>query len=186
MTTESREAESAPPLVQLLRRINGAVGFLEQVALAVLLLVLIGVGTTQALTDQIANKTFAWSAEVIRYTVFYIAMFGAALASQQLRMISMDVLTRLFGPRGKAVLRIATGVMVISVCLLLVLGGLDARESTAKLSSNYELISPATGLLALPLGAALIAFHFALHAIMDATYLFLGITPPEEEEAKVA
>jgi TRAP-type C4-dicarboxylate transport system permease small subunit len=173
--------EEEPSSVLLLRRVDHAFGLAETALLVVWLVGLVGVGVYQLVASHIFDKNETWPYELVRYSVFFIAMTAAALAAQRQRMIHMDVVTRMLAPRTRALLRILTGLFVIAVCLLLFQAGMDLRATPSAQNLPYSYIPASTGYLALPLGAALIAFHFALHTIIEVLYLAGGKVAPEPE-----
>jgi TRAP-type C4-dicarboxylate transport system permease small subunit len=75
-------------------------------------------------------------------------------------------------------LRIVITVFVVFTCYLLFKGGMFVSKSAG---AHYEVFNPKKALLVLPIGAALIAVHYILHALTDALYLSAGLIPPEEE-----
>jgi TRAP-type C4-dicarboxylate transport system permease small subunit len=173
--------EEEPTSVLLLRRVDQAVGLAETALLVVWLVALVGVGVFQLVASHLFDKNETWPYELVRYSVFFIAMTAAALAAQRQRMIHMDVVTRMLSPRTRAVLRILTGLFVIAICLLLFQAGMDLRATESAQSQNYAYIPASTGYLALPIGAALIGFHFAIHALIEVLYLAGGKVAPEPE-----
>ncbi len=170
-----------PRPVPLLRTINRWIGLVEHGALIVFLATLVGMAVAQAIASHVLGKSIPGSDEVIRYMVFFIAMGGAAIAAQRLRMIGMDVLSRLLKPRYRAVLRIIHAILVIGVCYLVVRAGFNLRAAEAAHPEAHHYIRRSLALLALPLGAALIAFHYLLHASIDFIYLCRRVDPPESE-----
>jgi TRAP-type C4-dicarboxylate transport system permease small subunit len=185
--TADEPKEKRPPdpaAVTMLRKVDDAVGRVEHILLVLFLGTLIGVGTYHSFASQVLNENAAWPFEMIRFSVFFVAMTGAALAAQRQRMISMDIVTRLLGPRRKAIARIFVGLFVVYISYLLVRGGMAVRESVID-ETNFEVIRPATGLLALPVGGALIGFHYFVHTLIDILYLANGIEAPEEEALQV-
>lgn len=167
--------EAVPGSVRMLRAIDKALGTFEHALLVVLLLVLIGVGAGQAIATKLGTS-WAWSFELIRYSVFFIAMTGAALSAHTEQLIAMDFVTRLVKPRRRAQLRVVLRLFTICVCVLLIVGGkMLAGAATATL---YHVINPRWGLLALPVGAGLMATHVLLHTAIDVIYLIRGRTPP--------
>lgn len=172
-------AEPAP--IKLLRVLDHSLGYAEQVALAVALGTLIFVGAYQALMRNAFAKNPFWIDETIRYSVFFIGLLGGALAAQSDRLITIDMITRLLPVRGRLLLRIIGAIFTIGICVLLWKSSLLFRSVI--LDEKGEVMRPATALLALPVGAALIAVHLALHTIVDSYYLVLGRLPPELAEA---
>lgn len=180
---EAKLLEGEPPAARALRQLNDWLGRIETGVLVLLLLLLVATGVYQTVAAHFFNKNDTWPYEIIRYSVFFIAMTGAALAAAKSRMINMDVVTRLLQPKTRAALRVATALFVVAVCFLLYKGGMDMRDTAAGRNEGYDYISPSTGLLALPVGAVLIGFHFFLHAAIDAIWLAGGKLPPEPEHA---
>jgi TRAP-type C4-dicarboxylate transport system permease small subunit len=168
-----------PPGVTVLRTIDGAIGVVEHAIVAFTLGALILVGAASAVASNFFQHSIVWSFEAIRYSVFFIAMFGAALAAQSGKLISMDIVSRLVRPRVRAYLRFLTGVFTLAMCWFLVKGGWMLHESFAG-ETTYELIKPSIGVLALPIGAGLIAFHVFVRMIIDGLYLKAGVELPED------
>jgi TRAP-type C4-dicarboxylate transport system permease small subunit len=165
-----------------LRRLDDWVGVAETVVVATSLLLLIAVGVYQFVVSQFLETNDTWPYEVIRYSVFFIAFSGAALAAQRSKMINMDVVTRALKPKTRTMLRVATGMFAVGTCILLAKGGLDVRGTPAAAAAQYDVIPAPLGLLALPVGAALIGFHLLVHALIDISWLASGRVPPEGEQ----
>lgn len=168
-----------PSPIKALRAVDKALSALEAVLLAVLLVALIFMAVYQAYKRNFAPPSPFWPDELIRYAVFSIGLLGAALASSTDRLINIDMFTRMMSPRGKLITRIVTTLFTITICWLVVKGGLDVREINIRLGEEGEVIKPEDGILALPVGAALIGFHLSLHTIINVWYLVTGRTPPE-------
>jgi TRAP-type C4-dicarboxylate transport system permease small subunit len=92
---------------------------------------------------------------------------------------------RLMKPKTRIISRIIIALLVTFVCYLFIRGGLMVRESIAKTTEHYDVVSPVTGALALPIGAGLIGFHFLLHAVVDMIYLGAGQMPPDDQGISV-
>lgn len=171
--------EAEPRVVKHLRRADLFLARLEEIALAISLLALILLGAYQAVKRNFFGASPFWIDDVIRWSVFFVGLTGGALAAQSDRMINIDMLTRVFSPRGKLVLRILTAAFTIYVCFLFIDGSFVVRRVLDAPGEEGELIRPALGWLALPIAMGLIAAHLALHAIVDVIYLATGKVPPE-------
>ncbi len=171
-----------PGWVRTLLKIDRGVGLAEQSLLVLFLGTLIGIGAYQAIGRNFFNKSPVWSFEVLRYSVFFIAMAGAALSAHTKQVIRMDVLTRLLSPKGRAYARIATAVFTILVCFFLAYAGMKLRGALLD-ERDYELIRPATGVLAIPIGTLLIAFHMTVQIIVYSAALARGEAPQEDAQA---
>lgn len=172
-----------PDSVQMIRKVDSAIGVLEHIVVAAFLAMLVGVGVFQVVAAKFFGYRQAWSSELIQYSVFLIAMAGAALAAQTDQMISMDFVTRMVKPRARLILRIVARVFTIVMCGYLLYGGWWARN--AYQDTGETVISVRTVILALPAGAGLMAFHQLMHGLIDVIYLKRGETPPEPEEPSV-
>jgi TRAP-type C4-dicarboxylate transport system permease small subunit/TM2 domain-containing membrane protein YozV len=174
--------ENETPAIRTMKWIDHGVGLSETVFLVVCLMGLIGVASAQAISMKVYSKSWAWSFDVIRYSVFFIAMAGASLAAQQERQISMDFVSHNVSPWWRARLRFFLRIFIIIICVILYIGGMKLREAAG---GAYELIPPKLGIAALPVGALLIAFHMAMHNVIDLLYWKSGNEPPEQEQAAV-
>jgi len=171
-----------PAWVETLLKVDRGVGTVEHVLLVLFLGTLIAMGAYQAIGRNFFNQSSVWSFEVLRYSVFFIAMTGAALSAQSKQIIRMDVLTRALSPRGRAYTRMATALFTIGACFFFAYAGWLLREALLD-EKEFEVIRPATGVLAIPIGALAIAFHLGVQTIVMATTLARGELPPEEEQA---
>jgi TRAP-type C4-dicarboxylate transport system permease small subunit len=177
-TSRAADARPAPPAARLLGRLNDLLGGIEEVAVAACLGALIGVSVFFAYASKVQHSTAIWPYEVIRYTVFFVAMAGACLAAQRQGMFNMDLVTRRFGVGARSALRILAGVLVALLCAVVVVASLDLHAN-ALLREDHEIISEAHATLALIVGFALIGLHFLLHAAIEVAYWAAGVTPPD-------
>jgi TRAP-type C4-dicarboxylate transport system permease small subunit len=172
---DPRPPEPGP--VPLLRAIDRGVMQVEGIAVTVALFILIVVGVYGALKRNFAPPAPFWTDEIIRYSVFFIGLVGAALAAQSDRLFNIDMFTRAFGLRGKLLIRIVSAAFTIYVAYLFFIGSLSLRDIL--IDEKGELLDPRFGVLSLPLGMTLIAIHMLLHVAIDGYYLVTGKTPPE-------
>jgi TRAP-type C4-dicarboxylate transport system permease small subunit len=172
-----------PPSIKALRTIGHALQKVEELVLAVLLLVLILLAVYNAYTRHFNPPSPYWPDEVIRYAVFSIGLLGAALAANSGRLMNIDLVVRLFPPRARVWLRVLTTLFTLFVCYLLVVGSMEVRKVNLELHEHGEVITPATGILVLPTAAILIGLHLTLHMIIDIYYLAMGRLPPHTDDA---
>jgi TRAP-type C4-dicarboxylate transport system permease small subunit len=167
-----------PDAALALRRLNDLIGNIETGVLILLVTALIG-GAVFQVVAGLFDQHETWPYEVIRYGVFFVAMAGAALAAQRQGMFHMDLVTRLFPPRMRSILRILTAGLVVVMCGLVIRSGMTLRAGTHEIHEDYEIISAGHGYLALMIAFALIALHYALHAAVEVVYLANRRLPPE-------
>jgi TRAP-type C4-dicarboxylate transport system permease small subunit len=174
-----------PTGVRALRAVDGGLAKVEEIALAFLLIALIFLATYQAYKRNYAPPAPFYTDELIRYSVFGIGLLGAALATHSERLINVDMITRVLSTRGKLIAKLVTAAFTIYMCWWFVRGGMHVRKINIQLHEEGEVIAPATAILALPIGTALIGIHLTLHAVIDAYYLATGKTPPKTEAAPI-
>lgn len=175
-------ASEDPGWVQTLLMVDRAIGRVEQSLLVLFLGSLIGIGAYQAIGRNFFNNSPVWTFEVLRYCVFFIAMTGAALSAHTKQVIRMDVLTRILPPKGRAYTRIVTALFTIFICFFLAYAALKLRGALLD-ERDYEFIRPATGVLAIPIGMGLIAFHMLVQITVYAVALARGELPEEDAQA---
>jgi TRAP-type C4-dicarboxylate transport system permease small subunit len=179
---EDEPIPEEPRAVALLRTIDRGLMNLESLVVTLVLVVLILVGVYGALKRNFAPPAPFWTDEIIRYAVFWIGLIGAALAAQSDRLFNIDMFTRSLSVRGKLVIRLISAGFTIFVCWLFFRSSVSLREIL--LDEKGEILDPKWGVLALPIGMALIATHMLLHILIDGIYLVSGRTPPELEPVK--
>ena len=177
------EDPDAPGIVRSLRTLDRAVARLEEVIIAVSLFALIFLGVYKAVRLNVFPPLPTWLGELVSYSVFTIGLFGAALSAQSNRLFNIDQISRLLSPRGKLLSRILLALFTIAVCAVFVRASFTLREILA--DETGHLVQPTWGILILPSGLALIAFHYAVRMLIDVTYLMAGKIPPELRKSLV-
>ena len=190
MTAEPDQLE--PPVVGIIRRIDNTLGYAEQALLCVFLLVLISIGVIQAVSVKFGTGLGPWSFGALRYSVFFIAMTGAALSAHTGQLIAMDFVTRMLSRAARVRLQMLLRAFTVGISFLLVKGGLLVTESVAGAEKTGDGLlgflhsvfggDPSIGLLALPIGAGLIGLHVLMHLIIDVVYVAGGRLPPETSD----
>jgi len=168
------------PLSRSLRRLDHWVGLGEQIALFSLLCIVVLVATAQAISTRLFAKSFEGSFEIIRDSVFAVAMMGSAYASQQHRHLSMDLVSRRLRPRARLVLRMILAAFTVFVAVLFLLAGIDLTRKVA-LEANTHFVPKWAVAALIPVGSVLIIFHSLVHTIIDLDYLVRGKQPAERE-----
>jgi len=171
------------PFATKLRKLDARIGLVEQAVLAALLATVVLVAGGSALQQQIAGRGFdTWHSDLIRACTVTIAMFGAALASQQMRHLSMDLISRRLAPRARLFLRVALLAFTIFLALLLVRAslyhhGVDLLPDDASLIDYFTARKQVDGVVVI--GGLLIIVHSALHLAIDVDYIVRHKLPPE-------
>lgn len=169
-----------PPIARLARKIDGFVGFAEQVLLFGLLMFLVLVTLLWFITEHFTSQPLQDASFDVRYTVFLMAMVGGAFAAHHRRLLSMDVVSRVVSSRTRAWIRVTTtafGVFMSAVFLKYALWILD--QPAALLATTTHWMPAFAGNAAMAIGAGLLVFHLTMQVVIDLDYLVRGKTPPE-------
>ena len=163
-------------------RVDAALGEGERVVLMALFVTLVSFGVYRAVADMLWNERPLWAVEGIRVSVFALAMLGAAFATQHKRNFALDVMSRLFSTRGRAILRVVLNAATLTAAALLFYGGWLVKNVLSA-EKHYELVpKPIIGWF-IPVAAALILIHCLLHLVIEVVYLASGKTAPEPDQA---
>lgn len=103
-------------IVQRLRRICT---LCEDSLLALMLLTMIGLGTLQIIQRNFFSSSFAWSDELLRLLVLWVAMAGAVAASRDDRHIVIDILSKFLSDKHAVSVRTVIDLFTVCVCALL-------------------------------------------------------------------
>ena len=166
------------------RRIDHTLGTVEQGLLFGLLAIVVIVAATAALSDKVGHHQLGrWWHYIVRGGTFSIAMFGAVFATYQQRHLAMDLVSRRMSARGRLVLGMVLKLFTIAISFLLFRSGMKQREVVGGLESldvfGIFKVSDADIVTTMPIAAAMIMFHCALHIVVDVEYLVRGKLPPE-------
>ncbi|MEO1036855.1 MAG: TRAP transporter small permease [Pseudomonadota bacterium] len=144
----------------MIRRLGHAVAWIEDAALVLVLLALIGLATTEIVLRNVFDTGLVWAPELTRLMVLWLALLGAVVASRSDRHIRIDVLARLLPPRGRLVVTLLVDVFTIGVLALLCFHSarfvLDAYEFEDTL---LEALPAWWFQIILPIGFGLMVLH---------------------------
>jgi len=118
---------------------------------------------------------FPWIDAVTRHLLLWIGFFGAALAVARRGHIAIDAFSRLFPERARKRLRIVLDLVSLVACIFLARAALRfmlaEREGGGKL---YGDVPSWVGITIVPVGFALLAWHFFFEALLG-TLSALGV-----------
>ena len=103
----------------MLSRIGRAVAWIEDAALALVLVALIGLASLQILLRNGFDTGFVWADELIRILVLWLGVLGAVAASRADRHIRIDILARLLPARARLVVAVFMDLAVAALLALL-------------------------------------------------------------------
>ncbi len=175
-------------VAKFVRRVDRALGAVEQGVVFLLLAVVVVVAASAALADKVAHHQLGrWWHYVVRGGTFAVAMFGAVYATFQQRHLAMDLVSRRLRPRSRLLLGVVLKLFTIAICYLLFRSGLKQREAVGGTQSldvfGLFKVNDADIVSTMPIAAGLIMLHCMLQIIIDTDYLLRNKLPPERERS---
>ena len=155
-----------------MRLLAGLEKLLARVETAVLVLTLslmIILAFLQVVLRNIFDTGLLWGDTVVRHLVLWVGFAGAALAARDDRHISIDALSKFLPPGIHRVAKVITSLFAVAVCLLLADASLTLLKDEMEFGGELVLGLPSwAGVVILPPGYLLIAFHFLVRAVQNA------------------
>jgi len=150
-------------LVHILKLIHK----IEDGILAVLLIVMLLLASSQIFLRNFLDIGFAWADPLLRIMVLWLGLLGALAASRDNKHITIDVLTRMMSPRARHATRIFTSLFTAIVT------GIIAYHSVRFVVIEYQAGNIAlSGIPAwqfeiiLPIAFALISLRYVIHFVL--------------------
>jgi len=120
------------------------------------------------------NNAIAWSEEASKYLMVWLTFLGAPIALRQAAHINIDLLVKLFPPRGRQAFYLAINIIIIITMGILVWKGWEFAELGARQVASSFSLPMVWMYVAVPIGSALtclVAIELALKSL-------LGIADP--------
>lgn len=164
-------------MIKALLRIEKGFEGLEARGLVVALLAMLGLAFFQVIMRNFFDSGYAWIDIVNRHLVLVIAFLGGALATAELRHLSIDVLSKFLPKQFVKPVQMALFLFAITVSYSLLVAAISFVKSEKEFGEHIIGAIPAwTFQLVIPIGFALILFHFVLR--------FLASFAPPQEKAR--
>lgn len=124
------------------------------------------------------NNAIAWSEEASKYLMVWLTFLGAPIALRNAAHINIDLLVKLFPPRGRQAFYLAINlVIIITMSILLWKGWAFAELGARQVASSFNA-SMVWMYVAVPIGSALtclVAIELALRAAIGVADPTAGI-----------
>jgi TRAP-type transport system small permease protein len=132
------------------------------------------------------NDAFAWSEEGSKYLMVWLTFIGAPIALRHAAHINIDLLIKLFPPRGRQVFYLFVHLIIVATMGILFWKGASFAEMGARQVAATFNFSMLWMYAAVPIGSALVCL-VAIEHVLRALY---GIVDPanglsEDHEAYV-
>ncbi len=157
-----------PMAMQFLKNIDRVLKKSEIALLVLIFGALVILAFAQVVARNLLGSGFSWGDIVVRQLVVWAGFLGAAIAASENRHLNLSVVEKILSPRMTALVGMFTKGFAMLVCLYF------ARESwifvMMEKASGEEVLPFLSVWLAaiiIPVGYALLAFHFLIKAVED-------------------
>lgn len=150
--------------------IDRALSWLEETFITTLLISSSIILFVNVVARYVFNTGFVWAEELVRYEIIWMVFIGASVAVRKGIHIGIDVLHHVLPKNGKKIVRIVIGVICLIFCVVLFIYSLELVMQTRSFGQRTSAMRMPFWivLLAIPIGAGLMAIRFAQELFRDA------------------
>jgi len=177
--------------LQVITRLDRVFAKAEEILLALLLVGMVLQAALQVLLRNIWDTGIDWADITLQNVTVLVGLLGAAIATSEGRHLNIDIFSRVLKGRSKVGLRVVIGLFSVVICVLLARGGWTtllanygpwvenipqgwSKAHNLRVQFLEGSIPQWLSLSVLPVGFALIGFHFFLRLVRDAGTLLTG------------
>lgn len=164
-----------------LTKMASAVGAFNDAAVVVIRYLIIAVVAVIAAIMMCAvfwryvlDNSIPWSEELSKYLMVWLAFLGAPVALKNANHINIDLLMKLFPPRGEQAFHVLINLIIIATMGIVFWKGVAFAELGARQVASSVQISMLYMYLAVPVGSALTIIVAIEHALRG----LIGISDP--------
>ena len=131
------------------------------------------------------NASNIWSEELARYIFIWMIWLGTSVSMKQKEHIRMDMLMNAVHGKGKLVLDLVSGIIMLAFCIFLVKYGWDLVASMMSRGNKSVALRLPMWIVysSLPFSQLIVALRLIGSIVSDAGKLFGHQTSGEEESA---
>ena len=139
----------------------------------------------QVIFRYVLNDSITWSEELARYIFIWMIWLGTSVSMKQKEHIRMDMLMNAVHGKGKLVLDLVSGIIMLAFCIFLVKYGWDLVASMMSRGNKSVALRLPMWIVysSLPFSQLIVALRLIGSIVSDAGKLFSHQTSGEEESA---
>lgn len=139
----------------------------------------------QVIFRYVLNDSITWSEELARYIFIWMIWLGTSISMKQKEHIRMDMLMNAVHGKGKLVLDLVSGIIMLAFCIFLVKYGWDLVASMMSRGNKSVALRLPMWIVysSLPFSQLIVALRLIGSIVSDAGKLFSHQTSGEEESA---
>ncbi len=140
---------------------------LEQTVAVMLLIVVVVTLAAQVIARYVFRAPISWSEEVARLALIWLTFVASGFVTARRAQITVDLVPRWLGSRGRRLLDRVAGCFVLATCLLLLVGGFRFVWRVWPVGSPGIGVSMSLWYAAASFGLALMSFHTAVQLFAE-------------------
>jgi TRAP-type C4-dicarboxylate transport system permease small subunit len=149
--------------MKIVRSIDNFLKRIEESLLISMVILMVVLAFLQVVLRNVFSLGIIWADLFLRHLVLWVGLMGAVLVTRERRHIKIDILTKIIPEKAKPPLNLFTDIVSLFVTILLTKASYTFVMSEKIGGSILFLNVPTwTMELMIPIGFALMAFHFLL------------------------
>lgn len=139
----------------------------------------------QVIFRYVLNDSITWSEELARYIFIWMIWLGTSVSMKTKEHIRMDMLMNKVHGKGKYILELVSGIIMLAFCIFLVKYGYDLVMSMMSRGNKSVALRLPMWIVysSLPFSQLIVALRLIGNIVSDARKLFSSQPAGEEENA---
>ena len=148
--------------MKLLSSLSNGLARIEAVALALSMIVMLGVAFFQVVMRNIYGIGYVWADILVRTLVLWVGLLGATVATHEGRHLTIEVLTKFLPPQMTRIVRVVVRCFTFTVCLFITHAAYNYIQLQKETAVGFGLFGmpPWISEIIVPIAFVLISFHF--------------------------
>ncbi len=170
--------------MKIFKTISKALSWIENSLVIVLFSSMVILAFLQVVLRNVFSTGFLWADPLLRHMVLWIGLIGASLATEQVKHLNLDIITRFVSSKTQNILRIITNLFAGIITIFIAEAGWTFLQN--EIESGEIILSigrfnfPAWWFqIIIPIGFGLMAFRFFIRAV---EHTLLLIHPPDTNQ----
>lgn len=160
-------------MIKILKNIDTWIARFETIILVAVLSIMVLLAFLQVVLRNLFDEGILWGDTFLRHLVLWVGFLGASLATREKKHINIDLFTRFFKGKSKALILSITNLFAAVVCWFLTSAAwtfvMDEKEFNSTIFSDipawyFQII--------IPIGFLLMAFRFLIISIEHIVEIF--------------
>ena len=161
-----------------IKKLDEFITNLESYLLVVVVGLMVLLSFVEVLLKLLFNHPVQWMEMSVRYMVVWVSFLGGSVATAKGRHITIDVFSRYFKDKSKAVITFVLSLIAVVITLILFYYSIVYLKSLDDLAFTFQLfglnlpVKSWEALIIVPPSLLIISWHFLVQAMLSLSQLF--------------